>query len=51
MDNPLVGLGLAFTVWAGPLVALTDRTGAELVGGGYVEAVPLPGGSERGSDR
>jgi multicomponent Na+:H+ antiporter subunit D len=47
----LVALGLAFTVWAGPLVALTDRTGAELVGREYVDAVPLPGGAERGSSR
>ncbi|MET7302477.1 Na+/H+ antiporter subunit D [Embleya sp. NPDC005575] len=48
----LVAVSLAFTVLAGPLVALTDRVGTELVGRfAYIEAVPLPGGFVRGTDR
>jgi multicomponent Na+:H+ antiporter subunit D len=48
----LVTVGLAFTVLAGPLVALVDRTGLELVSRvGYVDAVPLPGGFEREAGR
>jgi multicomponent Na+:H+ antiporter subunit D len=41
----LVGVGLALTVFAGPLYALAERAGAGLEGTTYIDAV-LPGGSD-----